>query len=110
MDREHQGNMTSTIDGSDLSDGFDPRVLIEMAKKVAPELPWLPEALNNCGSGTWKSRAYVHYVSSENANKPGAAWQYETTVGFSHPSLGLVHIDILKGQRIGGIEFVDKIE
>ena len=101
--------MESNKEKLDLSEGFDPCSLIESVKRVAPELTWLPEALRNCNNGNWESRAYVYYVSPADANKPGSAWQHETTVGFHQKGLGGVVIDILKGNRIGGIEFIDKI-
>ena len=93
----------------DLSEGFEPMMLIEAVREQAPEFPWLPDALMKCGDGEWESRAYVGYVSSNNANQPGSDWQIETNVVLSHDRLGTVVLDILKGNRLGGIEFVDKI-
>jgi hypothetical protein len=43
-------------------------------------------------------------------NQPGSEWQFETNVVLSHESLGMVVLDVLKGDRLGGIEFVDKIK
>jgi hypothetical protein len=94
---------------SDLSEGFDPRTLIESVRAQAPEFPWLPEALSQCGAGFWESRAYVRYVDSRNANQAGAEWQFKANVVLSHEALGMVVLDILKDNRLGGIEFVDKI-
>jgi hypothetical protein len=95
---------------SDQSEGFDPRTLIEAVRAQAPEFPWLPEVLDQCGVGLWESRAYVRYVDSRNANQAGADWQFETNVVLSHEVLGTVVLDILKDNRLGGIEFVDKIQ
>lgn len=97
-------------EAKDLSEGFDPNMLIALAGAEAPEYPWLPEALAKCGAGVWESRAYVRYVSSVNANEPGAQWQFETNVVLEHDVLGTVVIDILKGSRLGGIEFVSRID
>lgn len=94
----------------DLSEGFDPRSLIECVKNQAPEFPWLESALLACRAGEWQSRAYVRYVDAQNPNKPGSEWQFETNVVLSHETLGMVVLDILKGARLGGIEFVDKID
>ena len=94
----------------DLSEGFDPCSLIETVKRIAPELPWLPDALRNCGSGAWKSRAYVfYYVSPANANKHGDGPPTPSLV-FHHTDLGDVVIDFAKGNQIYGIEFVSKID
>ena len=95
---------------TDFSEGFDACALIEDVKAQAPECAWLPEALKNAGQGVWRSRAYVHYVSSKNANKPGAEWQHEKSIMLSHKTLGTIVIDVLTGNRLGGIEFVDKID
>jgi hypothetical protein len=93
----------------DLSEGFEPRMLIDTVVAQAPEFPWLPEALRKCTAGQWESRAYVWYVPRCSPNQPGSEWQFEANVVLSHDSIGMVVIDILKGNRLGGIEFVDKI-
>ncbi len=85
-------------------------MLIEAVKIQAPKFPWLPLALSQCGAGYWESPAYVSYISGKNPNQPGSEWQFETNVLLEHETMGTVIIDILKGQRLGGIEFVDKIE
>ncbi len=94
----------------DLSEGFHPHMLIEAAREQAPEYAWLPEGLASCAGGEWESRAYIHYVSSRNPNKPGAEWQFETNVVLHHESLGMVVLDILKGERLGGVELVDRLD
>ncbi len=94
----------------DVAAGFDPRMLIEDARAQVPEFPWLPDALARCGTGKWESSAYVRYVTSINPNQPKSQWQFETNVVINHRSLGMVVIDILQGDRIGGIEFVDRID
>lgn len=94
----------------DFSGDFAPCMLIEAVKEQAPEYPWLPEALAECGAGQWESPAYVGYVSRRNPNQPGSEWQFEANVVLNHQTLGMVVIDVLQGSRLGGIEFVDKIE
>ncbi len=94
----------------DLSEGFEPMMLIEAVREQAREFSWLPDALMKCGRGEWESRAYVAYVSQSNPNQPGSDWQFETNVLLFHDKFGMVVLDILKGNRLGGIEFVDKIE
>jgi RNA polymerase II subunit A small phosphatase-like protein len=94
---------------ADLSTGFEPRMLIEDALAQAPEFAWLPAALAHCGPGEWKSRAYVHYVSSVDPNQPGSDWQFKNSVVIDHRIFGEVVIDILQGDRIGGVEFIDRI-
>jgi hypothetical protein len=45
-------------------------------------------------------------VSPENANKPGAEWQFERSIVLEDPKEGELVLDILKGNRVGGIEFL----
>ncbi len=85
-------------------------MLVAAAKEQAPEFPWLPDALGKCDAGQWESTAYVGYVSRRNPNQPNSEWQFETSVVLKHEALGMVVIDVLKGGRLGGIEFVDRIE
>lgn len=94
----------------DFASGFDTQMLIEDARATAPEFSWLPAALTNCGVGKWESRAYVRYISAINPNQPESEWQFRTSVTLHHRSLGMVVIDILQGDRIGGIEFLDWLD
>jgi hypothetical protein len=94
----------------DLDSEFKPSMLITVVQKQAPEYPWLPEALEKCGIGDWESPAYVGYISRQNPNQPGSEWQFSTNVILKHENLGMVILDILTGNRLGGIEFVDRIE
>jgi hypothetical protein len=93
----------------DPSEDFHPTMLIETVKAQAPEFPWLPEALNNCGQGERESRAYVGYIPQQQPNRPGSPWQFQTNIILTHPTLSRVILDILTGDRLGGIEFVDRI-
>ena len=88
---------------------FKPSMLIATVQKQFPEYPWLPEALEKCGIGEWESPAYVGYISRQNPNQPGSVWQFATSVILDHESLGMVILDILTDNRLGGIEFVDQI-
>ena len=101
--------MKDTKSNDDFAGGFDPQMLIEDARAQAPEFAWLPTELMRCGAGNWESSAYVHYVSSTNPNQPGSEWQFKTNVVIDHSTLGTVVIDVLHGDRIGGIEFIDRI-
>jgi hypothetical protein len=94
----------------DLSEGFHPLMLVDAVQQQVPEFACLPAALGSCGAGDWESRAYVRYVSRHNPNQPGSEWQFETNVQILHETLGTVVLDVLKGNRLGGIEFVDRID
>jgi hypothetical protein len=49
-------------------------------------------------------------VNPDNPNKAGSEWQFETNILLEHPSEGTLVLDVLKGQRIGGVETIDRIE
>ena len=55
--------------------------------------------------GNWESKAYYRFVSSENANIPGSEWQFHDNLVIEHQKYGTIILDILKNNRIGGIEF-----
>ena len=95
---------------ADLSQGFNPGMLVSVAEEQAPELPWLPAALAGLGAGNWESAAYVRYVSAANANQPGSEWQFQECVELEHQDLGDLVIDVLSGNRIGGIELIHRIQ
>ncbi len=84
-------------------------MLVEIARQQAPEFSWLAEALANCECGEWESPIYVGFVSRRNPNQPGAEWQFQTNVVLHHEELGMVVLDLLDGERLGGIELVDRI-
>ena len=81
---------------------FRPDMLIDSIADQVGEYPWLPDALRELGAGHWCGEAYVQYVV-------GDEWQFETNIVFDHGCFGMVVLDILTGNRVGGIEFVDLI-
>ncbi len=84
---------------------FDPQWLIALAKSQCPEEPWLPEALARCTSASYRG-IMIYFVSPRRPNMAGSAWQYDYSIELDHPEYGFILLDILKGQRIGAVEFV----
>lgn len=80
---------------------FDPSHLVALARTQHPEAPWLAEALARCTAGRWESRAYLHVVDPSDPT-----WQVEQTVLLHDRARGDVVVDVLTGQRVGGIEFL----
>jgi hypothetical protein len=85
---------------------YDPAWLAALAREQHPDLPWLADALAGCTRAAWESRAYVHFVDLGDANQPGSAWQFEENVVLEHPREGEIVLDVLRGQRVGGAEFL----
>ena len=85
---------------------YDPAWLVQLARAQHPESPWLAEALARCRLAVGAGSPYVHFASAEQANRPGAEWQYRESISLHDPEVGLVVVDVLEDGRIGGIELV----
>ncbi len=88
---------------------YDPEWLAKLAEEQHPKMPWLPDALRQCRKYLIRSEAYYYFVSGKNANKPGAEWQFDYNILLYDPVEGGLVLDILKGRRVGGVEFLDRI-
>lgn len=88
---------------------YDPGWLVEWVRANVPEEPWLPEALARCTRAAWGGRAYLYFVDPADANRPGAEWQIDGSVTLHHPQEGTLVLDVLRGRRIGGIEFLARL-
>lgn len=89
---------------------YDPTWLVDLARQQRPDLTWLIDSLAACTQCHWKRRRiYVHFVNPEHANQPGADWQYRETISLDHPEYGHIKLDVLNDNRVGGIEFYDRL-
>ena len=88
---------------------YDPTWLIELAKEQLPEEAWLPAALAACTMATQESPAYVNFVKSADPEEPSSEWQVQTDLHLKHPTEGELVLDILEGNRVGGVEFLEKL-
>ena len=107
---------------------FNPDWIIDLVKKQVEDNNVLIIALENCTHGVWqgqglvedglwnilnersiglwKSCGYIQFISSTNANCPGADWQIKKTVMLTFDEHRDIVIDILMDLRVGGIEFL----
>jgi hypothetical protein len=89
---------------------YDPTWLVELAKTQRPDLPWLAKSLAQCIQCHWqRRRIYVYFVDPESANQPDADWQFRETLPLKHPEFGCILLDILEDNRVGGVEFYDRL-
>ena len=88
---------------------YDPTWLVELAKEQLPEETWLPAALAACTMARQESAAYIHFVTRADPEEPGSEWQVQTDFTLKHPTEGELVLDILEGNRVGGVEFVAKL-
>ena len=79
---------------------FDPGRLVELARAQHPDRPWLADALARCTGGCREGRAYVYFVEPDDP-----AWVFEENVVLEDRG-GDVVVDVLRGRRIGGAEFL----
>ena len=88
---------------------YDPAWLIELAKEQLPEETWLPAALAACTMARQESAAYIHFVGKADPEEPSSEWQAQTDFRLKHPTEGELVLDILEGNRVGGVEFLEKL-
>ena len=90
-------------------ESYDPRWLVELAKTQHPDKPWLADALSACTRCQWKGDIYLRFVDARRANRPGAPWQFRQSLFLKDPGEGNLVLDVLVGNRIGGVEFYDRL-
>lgn len=88
---------------------YDPAWLVELAKAQHPEEAWLPAALAACTMARQESAAYIHFVNKADPDEPSSEWQEQMDITLKHPTEGELVLDILEGNRIGGVEFLAKL-
>ena len=88
---------------------YDPDWLVRLAADQHPDKPWLQDALAACRSTVSATRLYVRFVDATDANRPGSPWQFAQGIGLRDPRDGNLVIDVLKGNRIGGFEYYDRL-
>ena len=88
---------------------YDPTWLVELAKAQLPEEDWLPAALAACTRARQESEAYIHFVNPADPNDAGSEWEVQMDFTLRHPTEGDLVLDILEGNRVGGVEFLSKL-
>ena len=80
--------------------------IIELLKEQEPDRIDLIAYLEKVEQQEWFRQAYVQFVSGYRPNEPNSEWQFDENIELIHPTEGTIVLDILKGGRIGGIEFL----
>jgi len=91
-------------------EAYDPAWLVALVREQCPDEPWLADAAATCTRCQVESRAYIYFVDGASPNQPRSPWQFERNIVLSSPSEGEIVLDILTDQRIGGVEFVRRIQ
>ena len=88
---------------------YDPSWLVEASKYRLDEYPWLTDALVQCTKAKEESEFYTYFINRLRPNKKGSEWQFQESITIEDTPEGDVVIDIVKTNRIGGIEFLSKV-
>lgn len=88
---------------------YDPSWLVALAREQHPSETWLPTALAACTRCCRESKAYLRFVNERAPNEPGSDWQFLTNLTLESIE-GLIVLDAIRDHRVGGVEFVDKID
>lgn len=88
---------------------YDPTWLIEAAENYKDKYPWLINSLKSCTKATKESNLYTYFVDKSNPNKLHSEWQFQECIILENTSEGEIVIDIIKTNRVGGIEFLTRV-
>ncbi len=88
---------------------YDIELIVNLLKLQHPEETEVAMNIELCREGYWKSKAYIHFVASIKPNQLGSKWQFDRNIILEDESEGTIVIDVLMGNEIGGIEFVNRI-
>ncbi len=83
---------------------YDAKWLAELVKKYYPDRPKLREDLLNIKNYAEESRAYYYFVDPSSKNS--TEWQFKENLIVKDEKLGDIILDILQGDKVGGIEFL----
>jgi hypothetical protein len=93
-----------------MTDSIDIQEIIKLVQEQKPNRQDLIQALEKCSGGQWTGNGYFQFVSSKDSNQPSSGWQNRECVVIEQKGKGDIVIDLLKDERIGGIEFLDLID
>lgn len=83
---------------------YDPTWLVALARTQKPKDRWLADALARCTRVRVESKAMIHFVDPH-----GSEWDFDTNIALESELYGDLVLDVLKGRRIGGVEFLSRI-
>ena len=83
---------------------YDPSWLVELADEYKDEYPWLRGAFKECSFVRRESCYYHRFVDTSSKN-----WNFDMNVIMEDPAQGDIIVDVLKDQKIGGIEFSNRL-
>ena len=88
---------------------YNPEWVIKASEYRFDEYPWLKEALSGCTEINTSNDLYVYFVNAKNPNKEKSEWQFQESITIEDTPEGDIVLDIIKPNRVGGIEFLTKV-
>lgn len=85
---------------------YNPDWIVEIAEEQISERLEIIEGLKNCTKAKRESRAYIYFVNGKNPNQENSEWQFKENIILEDKKEGTIILDILKGDIIGGVEFL----
>ena len=84
--------------------------LTTLLKNEIPNRIELIKFIEKIQTGDWESKAYIHFVKPENPNQLNSEWQFQENLILESKIYGTLILDILTENRIGGIEFLNRVK
>ena len=88
---------------------YNPEWIIKAAEYRFKEYPWLEKALSRCTETTGGNDLYLYFVNAKKPNTSKSEWQIQECITIEDAIEGDIVLDIIKPNRVGGIEFFTKV-
>ena len=87
-------------------EAYNPQWIVDIAKEQIPDKTEIITALSKCLKAKSESKAYIYFANGDNPNGPNSEWQFQENITLEDKKNGTIVIDVLKGNKIGGVEFL----
>jgi hypothetical protein len=87
----------------------DPAWLVADCQAAYAQHPWLKAALQAGVKAQVHSPQYTYFESHSQPNQPGSNWQFQTTIQIDDTREGHIALDIIKHNRVGGVEYLSRV-
>ncbi len=84
--------------------------LISLLKSQNPNRTELIHSIENIENSIKKTRAYLYFVDNKNPNQPNSEWQFSENIILESTLYGTLIVDVLTKNRIGGVEFYNRLK
>lgn len=85
---------------------YNPQWIVDIAEEQIPDKTEIITALSKCVKAKSESKAYIYFVNGDNPNEPNSEWQFQENITLEDKKNGTIILDVLKGNKIGGVEFL----